>query len=1137
MAKMFKPDRSTSRVEYGPDGVLLSSVPMTAPFSDYDKMFLLYAHVGTFPHGKGWCPDKMSYLEWVGIILRRHPIEQHGQNCAFIANAFNVYQRHLVNMHSGLEVKMRPYIVDRIKHLSQEHIQEVLRIFGKFLGGDAFNKAMNALPDEANLLLQSLKIVEARVPGTPNSFKSLRCKALSAVTVFGQYTCMLNLCPFESASPHTFTLMGKPYTFDRAGLPIGRPNYIDCLSAVASNPVACAQFLHAYMCAFQHRMLGWPAGASKQVDVNCIFGVVTFAYMKYESSGRGGKHAHGQIVQPVLQTKRLEKLFSEGSAVEKCLYDFMEGFCCSVMPSPDSRVVSDTVGWDPRLRTDEVIQGDRSALQECLPLDGSKEELLTWANKVLGACNTHKHMPTCAKGSRQGDHSDCRMGYDRLIVKTSRRFKEDSLMVLLRRHDGMLVPYVLALVLACPSNHTMSLAVDASRFLREHQVWQDLVDAGEDAGEEPILPDAWLASAITSEYATKYSTKADNTPFNLQMLAMAHGISEGGNAQAAKKLLSQMLNKLTGSITYPLIMCASYLLGHDDRWFPVATAAHDLRAFHVNFLRMEKRSVGAGDIEEGEQDYTLTFEPNGNKTLTQASSKIKDYECRSDFLDGCSPIEIVMCYEVQGTTRASRALALKDPHPHAGKKGHNPKANIRIPLTFCNALVPPDVDATDEEKHEWAAWALGNFYPYDRMLNLLLGDTLIEKYAYWRANKVRGNVDAVAFQLLDNMILAAHARQAIGVRDKAERVRRSQMKAAGLEYKAKYELGDDFGNADEYGAEFDLHPDLNTDELHDDHIQSLLTHGQDNLCLGAQDQYTADAVGAISRQILPSYSEEDTNDSSDRAGLGTEEALRSANAAIKEARPNTLRDSASETLEQRHQLQLRTSSRTGKIFCKLVYMNSLPLAPTEAGRIAALNKALEDGGQPPYVRLQNDERPSMAATSDLFRLCEKQRFAFFMMAATFDAELRNETNIPQLKMALLGGAGTGKSEVNQALLWYAFQHQACSALAVMAYTWKAAQLLGNPYNPGYSTSTACGISCGRSNKTPGVSEKAMAIINPEVRIVLIDEISFVSQQHLGVSHCFLPSLIDSSDQDMACNRIHVLSSLTFLHAICTCLGD
>jgi hypothetical protein len=101
----------------------------------------------------------------------------------------------------------------------------------------------------------------------------------------------------------------------------------------------------------------------------------------------------------------------------------------------------------------------------------------------------------------------------------------------------------------------------------------------------------------------------------------------------------------------------------------------------------------------------------------------------------------------------------------------------------------------------------------------------------------------------------------------------------------------------------------------------------------------------------------------------------------------------------------------------------------------------------------------------------------------------------------------------------------------MAYTWKAAQLLGNPYNPGYSTSTACGIPCAGQRATVGTSDKAMAIMHPEVRFVLIDEISFVSQKHLGVSGP--PTLLKPS----YASNIVVTEFLHPLHASHTLVGN
>lgn len=69
-----------------------------------------------------------------------------------------------------------------------------------------------------------------------------------------------------------------------------------------------------------------------QKNENCVFGKVLVAYFKFESSGRGGIHAHGQCIQPTLQAKNLERLFAEGETMQQLLYNFIETFSCTYLP-------------------------------------------------------------------------------------------------------------------------------------------------------------------------------------------------------------------------------------------------------------------------------------------------------------------------------------------------------------------------------------------------------------------------------------------------------------------------------------------------------------------------------------------------------------------------------------------------------------------------------------------------------------------------------------------------------------------------------------------------------------------------------------------------------------------------------------
>jgi hypothetical protein len=152
--------------------------------------------------------------------------------------------------------------------------------------------------------------------------------------LFGHYTCSLNLCPSELGSEWTFAMAGKKYSFDALGMASDRPHVKQCQRIVAENPVACAEMIHAYMQAFAEIFLGWPMDAERQDNPDCIFGVILAAYLKYESSTRGGKHGHGQICQPALQAQRLKAMLEDAPMFQYQLHGFMEAVMMAFFPTP-----------------------------------------------------------------------------------------------------------------------------------------------------------------------------------------------------------------------------------------------------------------------------------------------------------------------------------------------------------------------------------------------------------------------------------------------------------------------------------------------------------------------------------------------------------------------------------------------------------------------------------------------------------------------------------------------------------------------------------------------------------------------------------------------------------------------------------
>jgi hypothetical protein len=122
--------------------------------------------------------------------------------------------------------------------------------------------------------------------------------------------------------------------------------------------------------------------------------------------------------------------------------------------------------------TDENEQKDYDIWYERMPLDQPEATLKQWMTRAVKSFNMHRHTHTCKKGSHHGDHWDCRMAYDRPLVPFTHA-NLTNLQFLVRRTLGHLVPYIPGLMLACPGNHTMSMTMEFSRWLREHCLWKD----------------------------------------------------------------------------------------------------------------------------------------------------------------------------------------------------------------------------------------------------------------------------------------------------------------------------------------------------------------------------------------------------------------------------------------------------------------------------------------------------------------------------------------------------------------------------------------------------------------------------------------------------------------------------------------
>lgn len=284
------------------DGSIISVLGPQAPVNDYDRDFFIKGHPHSFPNGVGSIPVGMSLKEYSKMILFRYPREQYAQNIGLLADLFNVGQRHDVLTNSRIQLKLAPGMSEEINKLSEDNIRKVLEMQSSGMPFATQQKILQTLPQAAKTLLGAMRRVGGKIIGTPGSFLSLRSKIQAAWNIFGPYTLMMNLCPYENNMIWVFELAGEPYLFDaKTGKPLKNLSKEERARIVAANPVACAHAFKAYLDAFQKVFLGWEPGAERQTNADCLFGIILAFVFKMETGGRGGIHAHGQCIQPLFQ--------------------------------------------------------------------------------------------------------------------------------------------------------------------------------------------------------------------------------------------------------------------------------------------------------------------------------------------------------------------------------------------------------------------------------------------------------------------------------------------------------------------------------------------------------------------------------------------------------------------------------------------------------------------------------------------------------------------------------------------------------------------------------------------------------------------------------------------------------------------
>ena len=141
---------------------------------------------------------------------------------------------------------------------------------------------------------------------------------------------------------------------------------------------------------------------------------------------------------------------------------------------------------------------------------------------------------------------------------------------------------------------------------------------------------------------------------------------------------------------------------------------------------------------------------------------------------------------------------------------------------------------------------------------------------------------------------------------------------------------------------------------------------------------------------------------------------------------------------------------------------------------------------PPYILVSENSLPSIDDCATLFNLRLDQYFAFTLIAQTLLDE-KAGLDPPQLKLAISGMAGTGKSMVMRAVLWFSFQHRISHYIGISSAFWKAAILMQTSFNPAFSNCRFYGMNPRKRSIVPGTSNSSRNCCHADIKLLFLEE--------------------------------------------------
>lgn len=382
-----------------------------------------------FPYGIGGCEDSERRRQ---VSLKAHvkhlfslADRRFQEHPSFMFTTFNILQRRSLLLHTSIKVKRSNFssVADMFANVSCDAVHRVVE---RVQRGDSVSAHDNDERKVLNLMKQ-VNVVTSHVPGSSASKEIMRNEMRGLMMHLGLPSFFVTINPADIYNPLVKFLGGSQINLDN--LPSSDvPQYREQAFLVADNPTVAAKFFNLYMKAFYKTLLGFDP---KQENLTGgILGVVKGFYGCVEAQGRGTLHCHMLIwVEGGLNPNEIRaKIVEEGNeAFRDRLLSFLDDSISNAIP----------VDPDPSLNIPSSTHHPCTVRGLSIPGEHGQIEREKDLHHIAKACQQHSHTDTCYKYCKEGDRKECRFGMDADNYEPISTFDIETGELRLRCLDGL----------------------------------------------------------------------------------------------------------------------------------------------------------------------------------------------------------------------------------------------------------------------------------------------------------------------------------------------------------------------------------------------------------------------------------------------------------------------------------------------------------------------------------------------------------------------------------------------------------------------------------------------------------------------------------------------------------------------------